>query len=207
MKILALSDEIVPFIHSSRVAETFPDVDLILGCGDLPARYLEYVLTVLNVPCVFVPGNHDKDEIRVPGAVDADGQIVQAEGLRILGLGGSPRYKPRGRHQYTEGQMKRRAWRFYPRLLLQRLFRDHPIDILLSHAPPRGIHDATDPAHVGFKAFLDLMQVARPRLMVHGHTHVVPNLVETETRFGDTLVVNVYPHKVIQLPEEGMPRV
>jgi Icc-related predicted phosphoesterase len=203
MKILALSDDIVPFIHSSNVGETFPEVDLILGCGDLPARYLEFVLTVLNVPCVYVPGNHDRDNLRVPGAVNADGRLVRAAGLRIMGFGGSPRYKPDGRHQYSESQMKWRIRRRYPQILWPAWRGRRAFDILLTHAPPRNIHDAEDPAHLGFHAFLDLMDLARPKLMVHGHTHVIPNLATTETRFHDTLVVNAYPHKLISLPGSG----
>ena len=207
MRILALSDRVVPFIDSINVKESLPDVDLILGCGDLPSRYLELVLTVLNVPCVFVPGNHDRNNIKVPGARNADGRLLEVLGLRILGLGGSPRYKSKGRHQYTERQMSRRAWRYLPGFYLNQLRGSRSVDIILSHAPPRGIHDAHDPAHVGFQVFLKLMELARPRLLAHGHTHVHPNLATTETEFEDTLVVNVYPYKIIELPMEGMPRV
>lgn len=199
MKILALSDKIVPFIHSEEVKQAFEDVDLVLGCGDLPARYLEFVLTVLNVPLVYVPGNHDKDDLSVPGGVPADGRMVNVLGLRILGLGGSPRYKRRGRHQYTESEMRMRLIALAPGLIWERLRGRRGFDILLTHAPPRGIHDADDPAHVGFEVFLSLMRWARPRLMVHGHTHVVRNLEPTKTQFEDTLVVNVYPHRTLEL--------
>lgn len=199
MKILALSDKVVPFIYSKNVSETYQDVDLVLGCGDLPAKYLEFVLTVLNVPLVYVPGNHDKDDLRVPGGIPADGRMVKVLGLRILGLGGSPRYKRRGRHQYTESEMRTRLLAFAPGIFWERLRGRRGFDILLTHAPPRGIHDASDPAHVGFKAFLKLMRWARPRLMVHGHTHAVRNLEPTETEYGDTLVVNVYPYRRLEL--------
>lgn len=202
MKILALSDKVVPFIHSEEVKDTYGAADLVLGCGDLPAKYLEFVLTVLNVPLVYVPGNHDKDDLRVPGGLPADGRMVEVLGLRILGLGGSPRYKRRGRHQYTEGEMSARALSFAPWLIWARLRARRAFDILLTHAPPRGIHDADDPAHVGFKSFLRLMRWARPRLMVHGHTHVVRNLEPTETRYADTRVVNVYPYRELELEHD-----
>ncbi|MDX1600549.1 MAG: metallophosphoesterase [Anaerolineales bacterium] len=199
MKILALSDKIVPFIHSERLGETYGDVDLAVGCGDLPARYLEYVLTVLNVPLVYVPGNHDKDDFEVQGGRSADGRMVRANGVRILGFGGSPRYKPRGRHQYTEFEMRRRLMSFLPGILWQRMLGRRAFDILLTHAPPRGIHDAQDPAHVGFRTFLDLIRWARPRLMLHGHMHVIRNIERTETKYKDTRVVNVYPHRTVSM--------
>lgn len=207
MKVLALSDKQVQFIYSTKLAETFSDVDLILGCGDLPARYLEYVLTVLNVPCVYVHGNHDPDNQRVPGAVSAEGRIVEINGLSIFGLGGSPRYKAEGRHQYTESQMKRRIWPHLPKFWWRSFKDQRAFDILLTHAPARGIHDDTDPAHLGFEVFLDLMALASPRLMVHGHTHVIPNLVDTETKYRQTFIVNAYPYKLIELPAKGAPSV
>ncbi|MGC1286225.1 MAG: metallophosphoesterase, partial [Streptosporangiaceae bacterium] len=35
--------------------------DLILACGDLPFEYLGSLMNALDVPLVFVPGNHDPD--------------------------------------------------------------------------------------------------------------------------------------------------
>jgi hypothetical protein len=58
MKILALSDKVIPFIYSPLARQRFADVDLVIGCGDLPYYYLEYVLTVLNY-LYYVRGNHD----------------------------------------------------------------------------------------------------------------------------------------------------
>lgn len=207
MKILGLSDQIVPFIYSPEVVEVFPEVDLVLSCGDLPAKYIEFVLTVLNVPLVYVPGNHDKDELRVPGAIPADGKMVELMGLRILGLGGSRRYKPRGRHQYTEWEMRMRIAKHLPTVLWRSIGGRRAFDILLAHSPPFGIHDGTDPAHIGFRSFLQLMRSGRPRLVAHGHTHVHPNLDVTVSKYMNTTVINVYPHRLIELPADGKPRV
>ena len=33
--------------------------DLVLSCGDLPFDYLEYLVSRLDVPVFYVPGNHD----------------------------------------------------------------------------------------------------------------------------------------------------
>ena len=35
--------------------------ELIVGCGDLPFEYLGRLMNALDVPLVFVPGNHDPD--------------------------------------------------------------------------------------------------------------------------------------------------
>lgn len=197
MRILALSDRVVPVIHSPSIQDRFSGVDLVIGCGDLPAGYLEFALTALGVPLVYVPGNHDADAMRVPGGEDIDGRLVRVKGTRIFGLGGSARYKPQGRHQYTEAEMGATVMRklipFMPSILLRR----SAFDIFVAHSPPRGIHDAQDPAHRGFRAFRRLLTWARPSLMVHGHIHAVRNLEITETMYGRTRILNVYPYRLI----------
>ena len=59
VSVLAVSDETVEYLWSSQVRSL--GVDVILGAGDLPFAYLEYLSDQLNAPCVFVPGNHDVD--------------------------------------------------------------------------------------------------------------------------------------------------
>src|SRR5215210_4093008 len=82
MKILAISDEVVEFLYGPQLKEQYADVDLVLGCGDLPFYYLEYIVTVLNVPLYYVPGNHDR-----LSQYHADGRIVhRAEGCELLDL-------------------------------------------------------------------------------------------------------------------------
>jgi predicted phosphodiesterase len=125
VKILALSDQVVPYVYSPEAKDRFRDIGLIAGCGDLPASYLEYVVSVLNAPMVYVPGNHDPDRYRVQGGVDLDASFAVFNGVAVAGLGGSPRYKEVGQHQYTEFEMDLRALRLLPRLLL-RGRADHP---------------------------------------------------------------------------------
>lgn len=221
MKILAISDEVVDLIYSPRLKDQFAEVDLVLGCGDLPFYYLEYIVTVLNTPVYYVPGNHDR-----LSQYHADGRIVhRAEGCELLdartacfsgpagpapgaaqpalllaGLGGSMRYNQDNAHQYTELQMLSRGLSLAPQLLANRLRHGRALDILVTHAPPRGIHDAADLAHTGFQAFRTLMDVFQPRLLLHGHSHVYRNDVITSTPYKHTQVINVYPYRLIEWP-------
>ena len=59
MQILAVSDQVVDRIYELVPQGHFAGVQMILGCGDLPYAYLEYLVTMLNVPLFYVPGNHD----------------------------------------------------------------------------------------------------------------------------------------------------
>ncbi len=228
MKILAISDEVVEFLYSPRIKEQYADVDLVLGCGDLPFYYLEFIVTVLNVPLPYVPGNHDR-----AAQYHADGRVVSAaEGCELLdgrvaaieprrlpqrgaaaaagatgprrpplllaGLGGSMRYNAEGTHQHTEGEMWARAMGLVPGLLANRARYGRYLDILITHAPPRGIHDAPDLAHTGFQTFCWLLDHFKPRLMLHGHSHVYRSDVVTTTRYKSTLIMNVYPYRLIE---------
>ena len=201
MKVLALSDQVVPLIYSAAVRERFADVELIVGCGDLPAYYLEYVITQLNVPLVYVPGNHDPDELIVPGGISVDGKLVQINGAVVVGLGGSRRYKPKGKHQYTEAEMSWRSARLFLKYLPTRLVKGRWVDLLITHAPPKGIHDASDLAHQGFTTFHHFVRALRPSMMLHGHSHVIRNLDETRSQLYGCEIVNVFPYQVVDLPE------
>jgi Icc-related predicted phosphoesterase len=199
MKILALSDQVTEIIYSGNIIQNFSDVELIVGCGDLPADYLEFTVSMLNVPLIYVPGNHDKDDFHVPGGQSVDGKIININGFKIMGLGGSRRYKPDGRHQYSETEMRIRVWRLIIPAYLRRFIGRKGIDLFVSHSPPRGIHDACDLAHMGFASFHNLLSLVKPRIMLHGHCHVHRNIECTETEIHNTKVINVFPYRLINV--------
>ena len=207
MKILALSDRVVDAIYSPQACDLYGDVDLVIGCGDLPYYYLEYVVTVLKVPLMYVHGNHDavqymSDGRRVSqpeGCISLEGRIIEYKGLLLAGLGGSMRYQPGAIHQYSEGEMRSRVMGLIPQLATNYLQHGRPLDVLVTHSPPFGIHDGEDLPHTGFKAFLTLMKYAKPRYLLHGHTHLYRRDSVSRSEFEATQVVNVYPNRVIEL--------
>ena len=206
MKILALSDQVVEQLYSPSIKERFGDVSLVVGCGDLPAFYLEFVVSMLNVPLIHIPGNHDPaaprsdiDLVTTSCANNIDGHVIEEQGLLIAGLGGSIRYRPDGVNQYSQGEMAWRILAMTPRLCWNRARRGRYLDILVTHAPPRGIHDAEDPAHVGFAPFNRFIARFRPRYLLHGHSHLYRRDAVSRTQVGSTTVINVYPYRVIDL--------
>jgi hypothetical protein len=205
MKILAVSDQVVPSIYGPCIRDRFGDVDMVISCGDLPYYYLEFIVTMLNVPCLYVHGNHDRPELKSDGHqlvepggwINLDGRTAHSKGLVIGGLEGSIRYRPNAPYQYSEPEMAFKARLMTLRLFINRLRHARYLDILVTHSPPYGIHDGTDLPHHGFKSFLWFMSRFRPRYLLHGHKHFyVP---ETwRTRYLDTEVINVYPFRVIE---------
>ncbi len=97
--------------------------------------------------------------------------------------------------------MALRIARLLPRLLLNRLRHGRFLDILITHAPPRGIHDQPDRCHQGFAVFRPFLRLCRPRYHLHGHIHVYNHQqTVTRTRFHDTVVLNVYGFRELRVP-------
>ncbi|MDR2607162.1 MAG: metallophosphoesterase [Treponema sp.] len=223
MKILCISDQIDPLVYSNTIKDRFGDVDIVLAAGDLPMDYLDFVVSSLNKPMLFVFGNHhaeelryyrkrespsfnpsggveDIHEIRGSGASHIGSRMKIQDGLIFMGLGGSIRYNS-GENQYSDFQMYLEIIKQLPRLLFNRIFRGRYLDILLTHASPRGIHDKEDRCHQGFKAFIWFMKVFRPAYLIHGHIHLYDLQDIRVTKFQDTMVINAFSHYVIDIGE------
>ncbi len=189
MKILLVADEPCKALWDYYDGERLKNIDLILSAGDLPPQYLSFLVTFANCPLLYVHGNHDGVySVKKPdGCIDIDGRIYNFEGVRIFGLGGSMLYNE-GPHQYTEKQMARRVAKAKLTLMRNRGF-----DILLTHAPIRGINDQEDLPHRGFQVFDTLLDKYKPRYMVHGHVHMnysynIPRTLEHK----NTTVINAF---------------
>ena len=222
MKILCVSDHIDPLVYSTKVKERFRDVDLVLSAGDLPMEYLGFIASSMNKQLFFVFGNHNlkkiglfkrnthpyesEDELSHPsmnnyyGSTYVGGKIVKTrQGLLIAGLGGSMLYNG-DENQFTDFQMYWKIFKLVPRLLSNKMIHGRYLDILLTHAPPRGIHDKPDPCHTGFKSFLWFMRKFKPRFLLHGHIHLYDMNAQRVTAFNQTMVINVYDHYVLTIP-------
>ncbi len=148
MRILSVSDHVEPMLYEPGAYKSFSGIDLILSCGDLPPEYLTYLVTVFNVPLFYIKGNHDGIyDLKPPqGCVDLHGKIIVYKGVRIMGLEGSHWYNG-GQLQYTEKQMARMVIKTKFKIWWHR-----GVDIIISHAPPRHVHDGKDPCHRGLNA-------------------------------------------------------
>ena len=212
MKILAVSDVVVDRIYSPQIRPLFGDVEMALGCGDLPYYYMEYIISTLDVPVFYVRGNHSEvveygesgprsDPL---GAVDLHCRAVNHQGLLMAGVEGSVRYRE-GLFQYTQAEMWLNVFRLVPALLSNRLLYGRYLDVFVTHASPWSIHDQEDLPHHGVKAFLWLLKVFRPAYHLHGHIHVYHPGTVTQTWYQRTQVINVFSHRVLDIPVPGKP--
>lgn len=193
MRILLLADHAEPILWEFLDKRKLEGVDLILSCGDLPASYLSFLTCFTHAPILYVHGNHDARYEQKPpeGCICIEDQIYVHEGVRILGLGGSMRYR-KGLHMYTEREMKKRV-----RKLWFKLWRRKGFDILLTHSPAHQLGDSADLAHTGFQVFNHLIDKYHPKALVHGHVHQsYTHEFKRIRQRGDTLAINAYGYYI-----------
>lgn len=205
MKILAVSDKVVDWIYSLRMRLKFYDIDLAIGCGDLPRDYLEFIVSSLDIPVYFVHGNHSLPDSRLyssdftfRGSTNLHCKVVRFKGFTFAGIEGSLKYS-NGIYQYSQTEMWLNVFKIVPALLRNRIRYGQFLNVFISHAPAWGIQDQPDLPHQGIKAFRWLLARYQPEYHLHGHIHVYRPDMVTETQFGRTKVINAYGYKQIEL--------
>ncbi len=201
MKILAIGDEESKLFWDYYEPGMFDGIDLILSSGDLDPRYLSFIATFAHAPVLYVCGNHDDKYEQIPpdGCICIDDDIYVHDGIRILGLGGSMRYRPGG-NQFTEREMAKRVRRLFFKLLYYRGF-----DILLTHAPAFQLNDGRDLPHQGFRVFRTLMDKYHPRFFIHGHVHMTYGRQHKRyDQYGQTHIINAYEKCIFDYEDENL---
>ena len=198
MKLLLVSDREESYIWDHFDPSRFKDIDFMISCGDLKAEYLSFLVTMINKPLFYVPGNHDRPYLKKPpeGCESIDGKLTEYMGVRMLGLGGSMRYNM-NEFQYTEEEMRSRVNKLMPRIWLRRGF-----DLLVTHSPAAGVDDGPDLCHNGFKCFTNLIDRYKPAYHLHGHNHLEYGKLARVVTRGPTTVVNACGYYILNVEKE-----
>jgi len=206
MNILSISDVVIPLIYSPQVIQRFPNVDLIINCGDLPNYYVEFVADTLGAALFYVHGNHavlvehslEGPHVVSPGGTNLHGKCVNYNNLLLAGVEGSGWYRP-GPFQYSQAEMWMHVLSLVPGLLINRFRHGRYLDIFVTHAPPKGVHDQEDLPHQGIKAFAWLITTFQPAYHFHGHVHIYSPHTVIQTRVGKTRVINTCGYQYTQI--------
>ena len=163
------------------------NADLVIACGDISDSLILEAADAFNTTKIFaVKGNHDPATVFPKPIIDLHLHIENNGGVSFGGFNGSWKYKPRGHFLYEQEEASRMLAGF-PR-----------VDIFVSHNSPKGVHDKQDDIHFGFEALKSYIEHQKPRLFIHGHQHV-----NRETVIGETCVMGVYGHKIIELDQRN----
>ncbi|MBE5958314.1 MAG: metallophosphoesterase [Lachnospiraceae bacterium] len=198
MKILVISDEESKYYWDYFSKDKFEGIDLIISCGDLAPQYLQFLVTMTNLPVLYVHGNHDSCYDKTPpdGCICIDDNIYVHKGIRIMGLGGSMEYS-KGNYQFTEEKMRRRYNKLFFKLLKHK-----GIDILVTHSPSFEINDGTDLPHKGFAVFKDIMDKYKPKYHIHGHVHKAYGRdFKRVDQYKDTIIINACERYIFDYPD------
>lgn len=201
VRFLAVSDEPDPALEHAVNREALGPIDGIIGCGDLDAPWLGFLGDAFHAPLIYVRGNHDHGGAwrhgakTIPTPLDS-GHIARLAGIAIGGLEW-PGVDLAGNRRRTW-----LAWRqsigLMRRAVVGRLTgRREPI-LVISHAPPEGAGDATDPYHRGFDAYRWLLDRLQPPVWLHGHT-TTAFVHQLSLQSGSTMVVNVSGAVLLEL--------
>lgn len=198
MKIMIIADEESKSLWDYFDKSKLEGIDLIISCGDLSPHYLSFLATFTTAPVLYVHGNHDGCYDKTPpgGCICIDDQLYKYKGLRIVGLGGAMKYKP-GPYMFTQKDMKKRV-----RKLKRKLFFSRGFDILVTHAPAYRLNDGDDLPHMGFEAFIDMMDRYRPKYFFHGHVHAnYGGRYARESSYKNTVVINGYEKYIVDIDD------
>ena len=126
---------------------------------------------------------------------------VQACCQRVVGnqaVGGVCAFQTAEFNAFIGG--KRRADGQLDVLQQRQIRRAGGVDIVLAHAPVRGFGDGDDYAHMGFEAFLPLLDRYKPRYLIHGHVHMEYGRdIARVLRRGDTTIINAYERYALEV--------
>jgi Icc-related predicted phosphoesterase len=186
MRLLAVADQ-EPHIPLERlVAHHKPDAVVLLG--DLLPDWLDPLCRFSDLSILGVYGNHDDGHyLEARNLTDVHLSTAEVGEARFTGFEGCVQYRWGAPLQYTQDEATRMA-RKLPEA-----------DVLLSHAPPAGVHEEPhdDRAHEGFEALREYVERVQPRLAIHGHTPPPPRPPEY---IGRTKVVHVVGASLVTVP-------
>jgi len=203
VKILVVADKECKSLWDYFSPDKLEDIDLIISCGDLNSNYLQFLVTFGGCPLLYIRGNHDRGYDKNPpdGCICIENMIYNHHGIRIAGLGGSMRYKT-GSDMYTENEMAARVSKLSLKARMT-----NGVDLLVTHAPPKGYGDMEDLPHRGFECFNGFLMRFKPLYLLHGHVHKsYSHKFERERSHpSGSIIINAFESYVLEIPDIAYP--
>ena len=169
MKILVFSDLHGDQVLIDKVKEASKDADIAICCGDITPVHGDTIeagrmLGRLNARLFIIPGNFELPNIlnaicKENNWTDLHGKSFTIDGITIAGCGGAPKGPFNTPYELEEEELSN---------ILAKI--DHA-DILITHAPPKGVTDYTNGVNIGSDAIRSFVESKQPKINLCGHVH------------------------------------
>lgn len=176
MIFVALSDT-----HGNHHSVEIPPGDVIIHCGDITHKsnlpeitdFIKWFGGLNFQHKILVAGNHDRfirkrkpeffELINEHKIEYLENSLVQINGFSVFGSPFTLSYSGIGAFTYNDNPEAERIWSLIP----------DKIDILVTHAPPRGFRDFSmaENNNAGCNVLRDKVLSIKPRYHVFGHIH------------------------------------
>ena len=137
-----------------------PDFDACLLLGDHSDSDIKKVLNHISKDKIYaLLGNHDVDYIANYNLNNLNGNIININGVRLLGIQGSFKYKPVDFPSFTQEDS------------IKFLKDKEQTDVLISHDGPFDDNMINNPAHQGLFGITYYLFKNKIKYNIHGHIH------------------------------------
>ena len=134
--------------------------DICIMLGDHYNRDIDIILRYVDKSKIYgIKGNHDFDYLSDYSIPNINGQIIEINGVKILGMEGSFKYKPVDFPSFTQEDS------------ITFLEDKTKVDILVTHDKKFDYEKLKDPAHQGLIGITNYIFKNNISVHIHGHIH------------------------------------
>ena len=134
--------------------------DMCIMLGDHYNRDIDIILRYVDKSKIYgIKGNHDYDYLSDYGIPNINGNIIEKNGVNILGMEGSFKYKPVDFPSFTQEES------------IAFLESKPKVDILVTHDKKFDHEKLKDPAHQGLIGITNYIFKNNIPVHIHGHIH------------------------------------
>lgn len=148
----------------AKFMQKYNKFDVCLLLGDHSVRDVEIIIKYVDDKKIYaLLGNHDNNYIEKFNLKNLNGKVIDINGVKLLGIQGSYRYKPDNFPSFTQKES------------IEFLNNKEKVDILLCHDAPYGLSERNDVAHQGLFGILYYLFKNKVPYCIHGHLHTQYN--------------------------------
>lgn len=158
--------------------------DICIMLGDHYNRDIDIILRCVDKSKIYgIKGNHDYDYLGDYDIPNINGNIIEINGIKILGMEGSFKYKPVDFPSFTQEDS------------ITFLEGKSKVDILVTHDKKFDYEKLKDPAHQGLIGITNYIFKNKIPIHIHGHIHES----YTKKMINGTTEYSIFGYEIIKI--------